>query len=220
MKIEVKKTMGPSIIKSLFLIVIGLLLTFMADATLVSISYILGGILCALGAVAIIQFCKTKDTGVLIGQFNIVYGIITILAGILLILKPSIVGSLIPICIGVLIIISSSIKLQQALSIRDLASAYWKGSLITSLLSLICGLVILFNPFKTASVVTQMIGIFILVYAVLDILSTIMLKKTTTTISMELVDGSEETKSTRKRKKYVKNAKVIKEVKRKGDDGE
>ncbi len=211
MKIEVKKTIGPSLLKSILFIIIGLLLTFMADATLVSISYFLGGILCAMGAVAIIQFFKTKEEASFIKQFNIVYGIVTILAGIILIARPSIIGSLIPICLGILMIISSAFKIQQTLALKEMKSAYWKGSLVTSFLGLICGLVILFNPFKTASIVLQMVGIFILIYAILDIISTLMIKKTTTIVHMELSSSNTQEKKNKK----VKNAKIVKEVEKK-----
>ena len=210
MKIEVKKTIVPSVIKSVLLIIVGLMLTFMADATLVSISYLLGGILCAIGAVAIIQFFKTKENASFLGQFNIVYGVITAIAGVVLIIYPNIVGSLIPICIGIGVIISSAFKIQQALTIKAYDNTTWKVSLVTSFLSLVCGLIILFNPFKTASLVTQMVGIMILIYAVLDLVSTFLLKKTTTTISMEVVEPT--SKKERVSKKQVKDAKIVKEV--------
>ncbi len=210
MKIEVKKTMMPTILKSIILIVIGLLLTFMADATLVSLSYVLGGMLCAIGAVAIIQFFKTKENTAFLGQLNIVYGVITVIAGVVLIIYPNIVGSLVPICIGIGVIVSSSIKIQQALSIKAYATTSWKVSFVAAFLSLICGLIILFNPFKTASLVTQVVGIFILIYAVLDLISTCLLKKTTTTIQMEVFQESHQDQG-RSSKKKVKDAKIVKE---------
>ncbi len=206
-----KKFNLASLLKSLVLIAVGLLLIFMAEATLVSISYLFGGVLIAIGAVAVIQFFKVQEEKKIWNQFNIVYGIITILAGIVLIIKPNIVGSLVPIFLGLGMIVSSSFKLQQALTFKNSESSYWKASLITSLLCLICGLVILFNPFKTAAVVTQMIGIFILIYAFLDILSNILLSKNTVGIEIEIT--SQQPKKEKKKKK-VNDAKIVKEVKK------
>ena len=126
MKIEMKESIVPAMVKSVLLFAIGLLLIFMADATLVSISYLLGGILCAIGAVAIIQFFKTEKEVSAFAQLNIVYGVITILVGVVLILNPNIVGSLVPIFMGLAIIVSSACKLQQALTLRAFSNAYWK----------------------------------------------------------------------------------------------
>lgn len=211
MKIEMKESIVPAMVKSVLLFAIGLLLIFMADATLVSISYLLGGILCAIGAVAIIQFFKTEKEVSAFAQLNIVYGVITILVGVVLILNPNIVGSLVPIFMGLAIIVSSACKLQQALTLRAFSNAYWKGTMIAALLSLICGLVILFNPFKTASIVTQVVGIFIAIYAILDMISTITMRKTT--LSVNITVG--EDKNTKKRaKEKVKDAQIIKEVKK------
>ncbi len=214
MKVEMKESMVPSIVRSVILMAVGLLLIFMAEATLISISYLFGGILFAIGAVAIIQFIKTPiEERRLFSQLNIVYGVITILAGILLIAKPSIVSSLVPIFIGIGIIVSSSMKLQQAMMVRSISNSYWKATLISSLLSLICGLVILFNPFKTASIVTQLIGVFILIYSVLDILSTILLRKTTVSINLEVVTPKKE----KNKKQRIKDAKIVKEVEKRDE---
>ena len=49
--------------------------------------------------------------------------------------------------------------------------------MIIAIISAVCGVLLLFNPFKGAVVITQIIGIFILIYAVLDLISTISIRK-------------------------------------------
>ena len=110
MKIEVKKTIWPSLISSAVILVLGLLLFFKSSATLMGISYVLGGIIIAIGVLAIIKFISNDHSDVS-NQLNIIYGIICIISGIFFIEKPEIIGSIIPLVMGVGIIISSSLKI-------------------------------------------------------------------------------------------------------------
>ena len=51
------------------------------------------------------------------------------------------------------------------------------ASIITSILMLVCGVLLMVNPFGGALAITQVLGIFMLVYAVLDIYNAIMIRK-------------------------------------------
>lgn len=217
MKIEVKKTMWPSLISSAVILVLGLLLFFKSSVTLMGISYIFGGLIIAIGVLAIIRFIS-NDHSDISNQLNIIYGIICIISGIFFIEKPEIIGSIIPVVMGIGIIISSSLKIQQSFNLKSLNSSYFFWSFVTALLSLICGVVLLFNPFKGAVIITKVIGIFLAIYAVLDICNTIVLKKSGVSISISTVDDKD-TKSKSKHKK-TKDAKIIKEVTKKGEGDE
>ena len=217
MKIEVKKTIWPSLISSGVILVLGLLLFFKSSVTLMGISYIFGGLIIAIGVLAIVRFISNNHSDIS-NQLNIVYGIICIISGIFFIEKPEIIGSIIPVVMGIGIIISSSLKIQQSFNLKSLNSSYFFWSFVTALLSLICGVILLFNPFKGAVIITKVIGIFLAIYAILDICNTIVLKKSGVSISISTVDDKN-TKSRSKHKK-TKDAKIIKEITKKGDADE
>lgn len=212
MKIEVKKTIWPSLISSGVILVLGLLLFFKSSVTLMGISYIFGGLIIAIGVLAIVRFISNNHSDIS-NQLNIVYGIICIISGIFFIEKPEIIGSIIPVVMGIGIIISSSLKIQQSFNLKSLNSSYFFWSFVTALLSLICGVVLLFNPFKGAVIITKVIGIFLVMYAILDICNTIVLKKSGVSISISTVNDKD-TKSKSNHRK-AKNAKIIKEVTKK-----
>ena len=214
MKIEVKKTMWPSLISSAVILVLGLLLFFKSSVTLMGISYIFGGLIIAIGVLAIIRFIS-NDHNDISNQLNIIYGIICIIGGIFFIEKPEIIGSIIPVVMGIGIIISSSLKIQQSFNLKSLNSSYFFWSFVTALLSLICGVVLLFNPFKGAVIITKVIGIFLAIYAILDICNTIVLKKSGVSISI-----STATDDNNESRKKTEDAKIIKEVTKKGDENE
>lgn len=217
MKIEVKKTIWPSLISSGVILVLGLLLFFKSSVTLMGISYIFGGLIIAIGVLAIVRFISNNHSDIS-NQLNIVYGIICIISGIFFIEKPEIIGSIIPVVMGIGIIISSSLKIQQSFNLKSLNSSYFFWSFVTALLSLICGVVLLFNPFKGAVIITKVIGIFLVIYAILDICNTIVLKKSGVSISISTVNDKD-TKSKSNHRK-AKDAKIIKEVTKKGDEEE
>lgn len=217
MKIEVKKTIWPSLISSGVILVLGLLLFFKSSVTLMGISYIFGGLIIAVGVLAIVRFISNNHSDIS-NQLNIVYGIICIISGIFFIEKPEIIGSIIPVVMGIGIIISSSLKIQQSFNLKSLNSSYFFWSFVTALLSLICGIVLLFNPFKGAVIITKVIGIFLVMYAILDICNTIVLKKSGVSISISTVNDKD-TKSKSNHRK-AKDAKIIKEVTKKGDEEE
>lgn len=217
MKIEVKKTIWPSLISSGVILVLGLLLFFKSSVTLMGISYIFGGLIIAIGVLAIVRFISNNHSDIS-NQLNIIYGIICIIIGIFFIEKPEIIGSIIPVVMGIGIIISSSLKIQQSFNLKSLNSSYFFWSFVTALLSLICGVVLLFNPFKGAVIITKVIGIFLVMYAILDICNTIVLKKSGVSISISTVNDKD-TKSKSNHRK-AKDAKIIKEVTKKGDEEE
>lgn len=217
MKIEVKKTIWPSLISSGVILVLGLLLFFKSSVTLMGISYIFGGLIIAIGVLAIVRFISNNHSDIS-NQLNIIYGIICIISGIFFIEKPEIIGSIIPVVMGIGIIISSSLKIQQSFNLKSLNSSYFFWSFVTALLSLICGVVLLFNPFKGAVIITKVIGIFLVIYAILDICNTIVLKKSGVSISISTVNDKD-TKSKSNHRK-AKDAKIIKEVTKKGDEEE
>ena len=181
------------------------------------ISYIFGGLIIAIGVLAIVRFISNNHSDIS-NQLNIIYGIICIISGIFFIEKPEIIGSIIPVVMGIGIIISSSLKIQQSFNLKSLNSSYFFWSFVTALLSLICGVILLFNPFKGAVIITKVIGIFLVIYAILDICNTIVLKKSGVSISISTVNDKD-TKSKSNHRK-AKDAKIIKEVTKKGDEEE
>ena len=212
MKIEVKKTIWPSLISSGVILVLGLLLFFKSSVTLMGISYIFGGLIIAIGVLAIVRFISNNHSDIS-NQLNIIYGIICIISGIFFIEKPEIIGSIIPVVMGIGIIISSSLKIQQSFNLKSLNSSYFFWSFVTALLSLICGVILLFNPFKGAVIITKVIGIFLVMYAILDICNTIVLKKSGVSISVSTVNDKDINSKSNHRK--AKDAKIIKEVTKK-----
>lgn len=210
-----KKFFRSSMITSITLAILGLLLIFQSEATIISISYVIGGILVAIGTLAIIKFIKNTNN-ISKSELDIVYGVVTIILGILVISNPEAIASIIPIILGISIIISSATKLQYAFELKANNNSLWKTTMVISIFSTLCGIILLFNPFKGAVMFTKIVGIFIVIYSVLDIFSTLTIKKNVTIIhnaiegtitDAEIIDEEETTKKIKKNKKSKKDKK-------------
>lgn len=207
-----KQFLKSSIITSTILIILGFLLVFQSETTVMTISYIIGGILVAAGALALIRYVRNAQGPEFRNELDIVYGIVTIIFGIIVIKSYQAVASIIPVVIGIGIIISSAGKLNYAFQLKANQNELWKTTMVISIISTICGVILLFNPFKAALGIMKIIGIFIIVYAILDLISTVAIKSSVikihkaveeTIADAEVVSESDtkEKKSKRKNKK-------------------
>ncbi len=207
-----KKFFASSLVTSITLLLLGLLLIFQSEITIISISYIIGGILIALGILGIIKFIKDLNNEYK-EELNIVYGVVTIILGILVIKNPHAIASILPIVIGIGIIINSATKLQYAFELKAINNSLWKSTLIISIISTIFGVILLFNPFKGAVFLTKIVGILIALYAILDIISTFSIRNNVREIhktleetikDADVIEEKEDKKETKDKKKSKK----------------
>ena len=177
-----------SMIISFLLFILGCLLIYQSEVTVITISYIIGSILIALGVVGLIRYVKNIKLSKS-SELDIVYGIISMIFGALMISHPKALASVIPIVLGICIVVSSSTKLQYAFELKKDNNSLWLMTLIVAVVSATCGVVLIFNPFKGANMLAQIIGVFIIVYSVLDIFSTITIKRNVTSIKKAINDN-------------------------------
>ncbi len=168
------KIFKSSLISSIGLSILGILLFFESEATIVSISYIIGGILITMGILGIIKYFFSEINSII----DIIYGIITIILGVVVIVNPHGIASIIPFVIGIIIVISSVTKLQYALRLNKNRNPVWKSTMILSIITLAFGILLIINPFSGALFLTKIVGFIVLLYGILDIISTLTIRKT------------------------------------------
>ena len=176
MKEIISKFTKSSIISSFALIALAILLIVQSEATIIAISYIIGGLLVAIGVLAEINYIKNAKEK--IADLDIVYGIVCVILGVLIITNPKAIAGVIPFVIGFIIIVNSAIKLQYSLELRKEKNDLWLSTLILSIIMSLCGIILIFNPFQGAVFLTRIVGIFILIYAILDLISTFVIRNT------------------------------------------
>ncbi len=174
-KNKFKSMYRTSIIFSVVLILVGLFLLIKPETTLHAISYFIGIALIIWGLIPIIGFFSNKENKNYL-EFSFILGVFALIFGIIIMINPDIIGSIIPLLIGIWMVINGVTKLYYSLTINKVSSA--TISIIISLVILVCGLILIFNPFKGAILLTKVIGISVIIYSILDLIECYTLKKT------------------------------------------
>ena len=146
-------------------LILGILLVFQSETTLVTISYIIGGMLMLVGISAFLK--KEKGNK----EMSYIYGVIAIILGILVVINPKAIASIVPFVIGILILINGAAKLQLAMTLRALGHNLWKSTMIVAVVSALFGVILLLNPFSGAVNMVRVIGIIVIVFSIIDLLT-------------------------------------------------
>lgn len=160
-----------SILTSVVILVIGIFLFIQPDTVIRMISVVLGIIFLIPGITAMIDYFKEKNSA------SLVLGVITILVSLILIIKTDLVASILPFILGIYFVVNGITRLQYALELKKQGYTSFTTSLVFSLLIMICGILFILNPFEGAMALTQMIGMFMIIYAALDITNTVVIKR-------------------------------------------
>lgn len=182
-----------SIVTSALLGALGILLIFESEVTIATISYIIGAVLVAAGTFAFLRYLRTNQRGLEMSELDILYGIVTIIIGVLVIKNPHVIASIIPLILGIAIVISSASKLQYAFDLKSANNDLWKTTMAIAGVSAVFGMVLIFNPFAGAVLIMRIVGIFILVYAILDIVSTLIIKRNVSEFNAAITPVQNET---------------------------
>lgn len=160
---------------SILFIIIGTLLFIDPEGFVVLVSYLIGVLLLVAGINNVISYSKNRDLSV--SKTLLVFGIVLFTMGIFLMVKPTFIGKIVPSIIGVCLIISSIEKLLFLNYLNDKNSDNYIISLISGIVILLAGIFLLFNPLSGTLIATQIIGVLIMIYSIMDIIEKIKFKK-------------------------------------------
>lgn len=176
---------------SVLFAIIGILLIVWPEQIIKMISTIIGIAIIILGIFGIIRYFRNNERTF---NFDLMYGIICVIAGALIVTNTKVVASFLPVIIGIWMIGNSVIKIQYAMTLKDYNSNNWLTIMIVSVLTLACGILFVFNPFKGATLLTQTLGIALFAYAVVDIVNSCILKKNMKKFSKQVKEEIKEFK--------------------------
>lgn len=175
MKELAKRVFGFSVLTSILFLALGLFLFFRPEGTINLISSIIGILLLMNGGITLINYFRNDIYSNY--KIELIYGIIAVIAGFVLILNPSAIVSVLPFILGIYFVISGVFKLTYVFDIKNGKGGMPIFSLIVSILMILCGILFIMNPFGGAIAITKTIGIFMSIYAVLDIINYFCIRK-------------------------------------------
>ena len=160
-----------SLISSIVILVLGIFLFIQPDTVIRMISIVLGIIILIPGIVSLIDYFKTKNYA------NLITGIVTVLISLILIIDTELVASILPFILGIYFVVNGINRLTYAMELRRQNVSNYVSSFVFSLLIMITGIVFIIDPFKGALAITKISGIFMIIYALLDITNAIVIKR-------------------------------------------
>ena len=182
-----KKIWWSSVTSSIILFILGLLLFLKPDTVIHVVALILGIFIIVVGIFALLKYFRAEQKNGMI-RFNIIYGGVCIVSGLILALTPSAIASILPIVLGIWMIISSLLKIQYALNMKEAGSTSWIPTFTLAMITLVVGILLVINPWRGAQVILQIVGGFLMAYALLDVIASFLLNKETKTL-MNVIDA-------------------------------
>lgn len=168
---KLNKYLNSGIILTIVFILVGGILIVKPDISFNIISYLIGASLIISGIYLFIIDSKTKN--IFINVF--LYAILLTLIGILIILNPITLKVILPIFLGLWFLISGIFKIRLDIYMKD--ESYFILSLITNIITVICGVILLINPVESVSAITISLGIIIVVSSISSLIDIIIFKK-------------------------------------------
>lgn len=169
---NLNKFLYSSIAISIIMFLMGLIFIIFPEVSFETITYILAVVLIVNG----IYFILEKEASFFFMGFLSV-GVVEILLGVVMLLNPDIMKTLFPIVTGILMVTKSTLDLRIALLLQKYNYENWLSIFICAIISIVCGLIIIINPSIGTIALTTYLGIIITVYAISNIIDTIIFKK-------------------------------------------
>ena len=174
MKELFKRTTTSIILSSIAAFIIGLTMAVVPNLSLQVIGITIG-IYAIVHGITLITLNFVAHN-VYVPFYGIASGILSIIVGLILVAMPNILSVIFAIALGIWIILSSVNVISIAVTVKKTVPnrSLW---LLLGIIDLICGIIILFNPFASSLSIVVLGGIIIMIHSIISIIGMIMVKK-------------------------------------------
>lgn len=156
------------LVLSALLLLAGVGLTFFSDTFYPILTVLLGVLFLAFGIVKLVGFFS-KDPYQLVFETDLVFGILYLVFGLLLLIRPAHTMAFFGIMFGLILLADGLTRVRIALDARPFGIRAWWLILVSALATAILGVVLLFHPGEGTKVLTQLLGISLMVDGVMNI---------------------------------------------------
>lgn len=160
-----KKAGWTSILTSVVFAIIGLIMIYYPESTIMFISTIIGIFFIVVGIIKIINYFIARGNSTLFSN-DIAWGLIAIILGLVTMVYSGTIESIFRIMIGIWIIYSGFTRFNLSFRLKNINSKLWAFVLILSIVMVVGGVYVTFYP--GALIVT--LGVIILIYSIIDLI--------------------------------------------------
>lgn len=149
------------VISSILCVVLGLVLVFWPGLSIRIVCTAVGVVLIVTGITRMIDYFAVRD-GSMYSQINLIFGIVLVVVGVWISVKPDKVLAIIPIIVGIVIVIHGLQNIKQAMELwRDKYTKWWVACIL-GVLTVGFGVLLIYRPFTAIDTVVMLIGFFLI----------------------------------------------------------
>jgi len=167
-----KEMKWDALLKGILYIVLGAVALVIPETMERTLGYLIAVVLILAGAVSMITYLL-RDAYQNYYHNDFMYGMVIIAVGIAVLYKVEVVVSLVPFILGLLILTSGFVKLQDVIDMKRMEYGNWIGMLVLAVANVVLGILVLFKPFQTATLLFRILGIGLIFCGVTDIITAI-----------------------------------------------
>ena len=149
------------VVLSAMFLLLGIFLVANPETSLIMICRILGAAMAVFGVMKIVLYFIREVEGVAI-RFDFAIGLFCVVLGALMLWRAPALTDVLSVMIGLLVLVDSVFKLQVAVDSRRMGAQWWV-TLVCTVVCLVLGVLLVFNPFNGKQVLTIMMGVSLIV---------------------------------------------------------
>lgn len=157
-------------------LILGIVLAYSPEGSIKVITGIIAVLFILIGVLQLVDYVKQSKAEKMM-SLSLILGILLTAIGVFLFINLESLASFVTTLIGIAILIKSLFKLQFAFNIKDISDK-WFYNLIVGIVGVLLAILILANPFHSASLFLRIIGIIFIVGSIIELVETLMVIKT------------------------------------------
>lgn len=183
----VKSYLGSAMVSSALMLMLGIILLIFPEDALAFIRY---GFSILLMLIGVFMVARELTRRTIFPMFTgSTTGVLLFVLGIILLIYPNILN-IIPIVLGVWIIVSSTFSLRLSASVRQKSLGAFIFSVLTSIISIVCGAILIINPTDSTVALTALVGIMVIIHAISSLLELIIFRSNLQAVSKYLKNST------------------------------
>ena len=156
--LDILKSIKVNILGSAALcIILGIVLVVYPNTSMTIVCRAVGVIVLITGLGMVVSYLRSETKG-FFAKLGLIFGSILVVVGGFLVLRPLGLIAIIPIIFGILFIYHGLANMRQALELRQYKDKGWWLPVLIAATTIILGVFIINNPFRTMDVVMRIIG--------------------------------------------------------------
>lgn len=168
------------IVLAIVFFVIGFVSMWFPNIEIKTLSYVISVLLIVMGAFLVIYTANRLHL-----MSFLSFGVLQIILGFLILFYPFVLNTLLPISLGIWMILKSTIDFRIALLLRNLKKSDWFYVAFLSVLSIICGIMLMIKTEIGTIDLTVILGVFLAAYSLSSFIDCMVFKENIKVIAKE-----------------------------------